>query len=51
MVDSSTIQERPSDESDIVGTCSVGDEQLSIIHLARLGKGASAEGSGHHSHV
>ncbi|WP_447603598.1 chemotaxis protein CheW [Nitrospira sp. Nam80] len=51
MVDSSTIQERPSDESDIVGICSVGDEQLSIIHLARLGKGALAEGSGYHSHV
>ena len=51
MVDSSTIQERASDESDIAGMCSVGDEQLSIIHLARLGKGASPEVSGHHSHV
>jgi len=51
MADSSAIQEWAGDDADIAGICSVGDEQLTIIHLARLGKGAPAAGPAHQSHV
>ena len=40
MVDSSTIQGRDSEDADIVGVCSAGDEQVTVINCARLGKGA-----------
>ena len=51
MVDSSAVQERAGNDADIAGICSVGDEQLAIIRLARLGKEASAAGPAHQSHV
>ena len=40
MVDPSTIQTRDSDDADIAGVCSAGDEQVTVINCARLGKGA-----------
>lgn len=42
MADSITLHDRPGDDSDIAGTCSIGEEQLTIIRLARLGKASSA---------
>ncbi len=40
MVDPSTIQGRDSEDADIAGVCSAGDEQVTVINCARLGKGA-----------
>lgn len=40
MVDPSTIQGRDSGDADIAGVCSAGDEQVTVINCARLGKGA-----------
>lgn len=42
MADSRTIDEQASGDPDIVGICSIGDERVGIIRLARLGKGVSA---------
>jgi chemotaxis signal transduction protein len=38
MADSTAIQEGADTEADIAGTCLIGDEQVSIVRLARLGK-------------
>ncbi|HJR75858.1 MAG TPA: chemotaxis protein CheW [Nitrospiraceae bacterium] len=38
MADSTAIQEGADPEADITGTCLIGDEQVSIVRLARLGK-------------
>jgi chemotaxis signal transduction protein len=39
MADSAAIQEEADTEPDIAGTCLIGDEQVTIVRLARLGKG------------
>jgi len=39
MADSANIHEQTGGDSDIAGICSIGEERLSIIHLAGLGKG------------
>jgi chemotaxis signal transduction protein len=38
MVDSASIHEQAGGDSDIAGICSIGEDRLSIIHLARLGR-------------
>ena len=38
MAEAITIHEGTGDDADINGTCSIGEEQLSIVRLARLGK-------------
>jgi chemotaxis signal transduction protein len=40
IVDPSTIQGRESDDADIAGVCLAGDEQVTVINCARLGKDA-----------
>ena len=42
MVDSASVHEQTGGDSDIAGICSIGEERLRIIHLARLGKGPLA---------
>jgi chemotaxis signal transduction protein len=42
MADTASIHEQTGGDSDIAGTCSIGEERLSIIRLARLGKGPLA---------
>jgi chemotaxis signal transduction protein len=51
MGESIAIQEGISDEADIIGTCSIGEEQVSIIRLARLGKNRRAVTVGPPTHV
>lgn len=38
MADASDIREETGNEADISGTCSVGDDQVSFVRLARLGQ-------------
>jgi chemotaxis signal transduction protein len=38
MADPAAIQEQPGFGSDIAGICTIGEEQVRVLHLTRLGK-------------